>query len=123
MECFTRNISHKQLEELGNKFNISFKVVKYREDNGKFDNITPNKKIIGSDKNDSILIELALIYDHYILNETVEGINKYALEHYTEIKKACPDKNDEWIFKVYTNENGKYKIKDNRAHHILKVMN
>ena len=100
IECFTRNISHKQPEELGEDFNISFKVVKYREDQNKFDDITRGKKVIGSNKKDSILIELALIYDHYILNETIEGINKYALEHYTEIKKSCPDKNDEWIFKV-----------------------
>ena len=50
LKCFTRNISHKQLEELGEEFNISFKVVKYKEDKNKWDNITPNKKVIGNKK-------------------------------------------------------------------------
>ena len=38
------------------------------------------------------------------------------MEHYEEIKKANPNKPDEWIFKVYIQENGKYKIKESRAH-------
>ena len=34
---------------------------------------------------------------------------------YEEIKKVNPDKDDEWIFKVYIREKGKYKIKESRA--------
>ena len=29
IDCFTRYISHKQLDSLGQKYNIAFKVVKY----------------------------------------------------------------------------------------------
>ena len=65
-----------------------------------FDDITKGKKITGSNKNDAVKIDLALIDNHYILNEEVEGINKYALEHFTEIKNAYPNKPDDWILKV-----------------------
>ena len=98
------------------KFNIAFKVVKYREDKKQFDNITPNKKIIGSNKNDAVKIDLALIDKHYILNEEVEGINKYALEHFIEIKNAYPNKPDEWILKVCKKKGKYYLIDESRAH-------
>ena len=59
---------------------------------------------------------MALIDKHYILNEEVKGINSFALEHYNEIKKAYPNKPDEWILSVYK-QNGKYyKIDKSRAH-------
>ena len=80
INSYSRYVSRKDLHDLGVKFNIAFRVVKYREDNNEWNNITPNKKIIGSDKNDAIKINLALIEKHYILNEEVEGINKYALD-------------------------------------------
>ena len=35
---------------------------------------------------DGVLIELALIEKHYILNEIVEGISSFALQNYDEIK-------------------------------------
>ena len=46
LKCYKRHISHDALDELGKDFNISFKVVKYRQDQNKWDNITPNKKVI-----------------------------------------------------------------------------
>ena len=36
--------------------------------------ITRGKKIIGSSKADAVLIQLALIDKHYILNEVVQGV-------------------------------------------------
>ena len=103
INCYTRYISQGKLDELGKEEgrNIRFNVVKYRPDTNKWNDITRGKKVIGSENPDAIKIDLALIHDHYILNEDVQGVNKYALEHYEDIKKANPDKNDEWIFKVY----------------------
>ena len=113
---YRRYVPHSDLQKLGAKYNIAFKVVKYREDKNRWDNITPNKKVIGSDKDDAVKIDLALIENHYILNEDVEGINSFGLEHYNEIKQAYPNKPDEWIFKVYR-QNGKYyKTDESRAH-------
>ena len=109
-------MNHKDLQELGEHFNIAFKVVKYDKSNKQFKDITRGKKVIGSDKPDAIKIDLALIHDHYILNEDVKGINKYALEHYEEIKKANPNKPDEWIFKVYKMRNNRYETDNSKAH-------
>ena len=55
------------------------------------------------------MIELALIHDHYILNETIEGITAKALNQYIEIKSAYPDKNDEWIFSVNHQQGKQFK--------------
>ena len=116
INSYSRYVSYKDLQQLGENFNIAFKVVKYREDKNKWDDITRGKKVIGSIKNDAVKIDLAIIDKHYILNEDVEGINKFALSHYEEIKKACPNKPDEWILKVKRIKNGKYEIDNAKAH-------
>ena len=56
VSSYSRYVSHKDLAKLGEQFNIAFKVVKPRVDNGKIDNITPGKKIIGSPKADAVFI-------------------------------------------------------------------
>ena len=110
IDCFSRYVSHKQLEELGNSYNIAFKVVKYEQSDNKWHDITHGKKnVIGSKEKDATLIELALIHDHYILNETIEGITPKALKQYIEIKAAYPDKDDEWIFGVNKQQGKQFK--------------
>ena len=110
LSCYTRYISHKALDEFGKEYHINFKVVKYREDKKQWDDITGGKKIIGDPKGK--VINLALIHKHYILNETVQGINKYYLDNYEDINEHCKDKSDEWKMKLYR----KYKIDERRAH-------
>ena len=74
------------MDKLGEQFDIAFKVVKLRSDTEQMQDITRGRKIIGSSIDNATLIELALIDKHYILNETVNGITKYALEHYKQLK-------------------------------------
>ena len=66
IDCYKRYIPHKDLDKLGRKYNIAFKVVKYREDKKQFDDITKGNKTIGSKESNAIKIDLALIHDHYI---------------------------------------------------------
>ena len=112
--CYTRYISKKELEEFGEKYQLAFNVVKYEESKNKWESITRNK-LIGS-KQPKHTIELALLNKHYILNEDVEGINKYYLEHYDEINEACINKPIEWRMKIYRKESNNYKIKETKAH-------
>ena len=119
--CYTRYISKKQLTQFGEMYNIKFNVIKYVPDKNSWDDITHGKnKYFGSDKKDATVINLALIEKHYILNEYVEGINKYYLDHYDEINEACKDKSNLWKMHVYTmmNIKGKqvYKINIKQAH-------
>ena len=106
-------MNHKELNELGEHFNIAFKVAKYDKSNNQFKDITGGKKVIGSTKPDAIKINLALISKHYILNEEVQGVNKYALEHYNEIKQLNPKKLDEWILRVIKKSGNNFRI-DNK---------
>ena len=47
----------------------------------------------------------------------VEGITRYALENYEEIKEKCTNRNDEYRLKVYAKRaNGTFQIKNDRAH-------
>ena len=116
VSSYARYVSHKDLDKLGEQFNIAFKVVKPRDDNGKIDNITPGKKIIGSLNSDAILIQLALIDKHYILNEVVQDVTAYALKNYKQIKQDCPNKPEEWILKVYRRRGNTYEICSRDAH-------
>ena len=120
--CYTRYISKKQLTQFGDMYNIRFSVIKYVPDKNSWDDITHGKnKYFGSDKKDAIKINLALIEKHYILNENVEGINKYYLDHYDEINEACKDKSNLWrmhVYKLMKNRKGKqvYVINIKQAH-------
>ena len=115
--CYNRYISRKELDKFGKMFNINFKVVKYRKDQNKWDNITRNeRKIIGN--KDGILIELALIEKHYILNEIVEGISPFALQNYDEINQKCSNKTDEEKLKMTSKRNNGQFRTDARFSHI-----
>ena len=92
--CHGRYISRKELDSFGNHFGINFKVVKYREDHNRWDNITGNNKKIIGDK-DGIVIELAIIEKHYVLNEIVEGVSSFALLNYIEINQKYNNRSDE----------------------------
>ena len=116
VNSYSRYVSHKDLQLLGEKYNIAFKVIKHRKDKNDWEDITRGKKVIGSNKNDAVKIDLALIEKHYILNEEVEGINAYALEHYQEIKNAYPNKPDEWILKVCRKRGNYYETNEKQAH-------
>ena len=48
VNSFARYVSHKDLDKLGQQYNIAFKVIKIRSDNSKIDEITRGRKIIGS---------------------------------------------------------------------------
>ena len=104
------------MDKLGEQFNIAFKVVKPRDDTNQVANITPGKKIIGSSKEDAVLIELALIDKHYILNEVVRDVTAYALKNYKQIKQDCPNKPEEWILKVSRRRGNTYEICSRDAH-------
>ena len=112
--CYDRYVSMKDVDKLGKLANIRFDIVKKMK-NGNYDNITGRKKIIGSDKSDAKLIKLALIDEHYILNELVPGINKYYLNHYDEINEACKDKPIEWRMKVSKKKGKYYMIDESKA--------
>ena len=83
------------------------------------EDINHGRKLIGSQKPNHI-INLVLLNKHYFLNENVEGINKYYLDHYDEINEACKNKSNEWKMKVYTIKNRKgkqvYEINNKQAH-------
>ena len=40
------------------------------------------------------------------MNETVNGITKYALEHYKQLKSQYPNATDDWILSVSSMKNG-----------------
>ena len=118
--CFTRYISKKQLQKFGELYNIKFNVVKYRPDTNKFEDITQGKnKFFGSVKNDALKIKLALINEHYILNEDVEGISTYYIKNYDDIENTCKGMTQEEKFKITKKSNGKYK-KDKSMYHEIK---
>lgn len=113
--CYDRYVSMKDVDKLGKLANIKFNIVK-KNNKGWSDNITGRKKIIGSDKTDARMIKLALIDEHYILNEEVQGINKFYLKNYDEINKACSDKPIEWRMKVSKKRGNRYMIDESKAH-------
>lgn len=126
--CFTRYISKKQLQELGEMYNIKFNVIKYIPDKNKWDDITHGKKgtkgsslrgFFGSLKNDALKINLALINGHYILNEDVKGVSTFYLKNYDIIESTCSDMTQEEKFKIVKKSNGKYK-KDKSMYHEMK---
>ena len=114
--CFDRYIHMSAIVKLGKDINVKFDIVKYREDKKQWDNITRGKKAIGSNKADAKLIKLALIDEHYILNEDVQGINKYYLNNYEEINKACKDKPISWRMKVNKRDGKNFRIDESKAH-------
>jgi len=73
------------------------------------DNTHRKNKYFRSDKTNNKYIKLSLIEKHYILNETIEWINKYYFEHYEEINKHISDKHENWRMKVYTLKTRKWK--------------
>lgn len=117
---FTRYISKKQLQEFGDMYNIKFNVVKYRPETNKFEDITQGKnKFFGSDKDDAFKIKLALIDNHYILNEDVEGVSTFYLKNYDVIEATCQDMEPAHKFKITKISNGKYK-QDKSKYHEMK---
>ena len=116
--CFTRYIGKKQLQEFGEMYNIKFNVVKYRTETNKFEDITQGKdKFFGSDKNDALKIKLALINDHYILNEDVEGVSTFYIKNYDDIEIACQDMEPDEKFKISA-KNKKYVQNKTKYHEI-----
>ena len=116
--CFDRRISKKQLQKFGEMYNIKFNVIKYRPETNKFEDITHGKnKFFGSVKNDAFKIKLALIDEHYILNEDVEGVSTFYLKNYDDIENTCQDMEPEEKFKISA-KNKKYVQNKSRYHEI-----
>ncbi len=115
--CFDKYISHKQLEDFGRKFGIKFVVNKWKESKNQWMNITNGKKkFIGSYDEDATVVKLAIYHKHYILDEQIQGISLFAIKNYDAIKKAHPDKDDEWIFScVEKRKNGSFKSNKAKA--------
>ena len=117
--CFDRRISKKQLQKFGEMYNIKFNVIKYRPETNKFEDITHGKnKFFGSVKNDAFKIKLALIDEHYILNEDVEGVSTFYIKNYDAIESACQDMEQDYKFKITKISNGKYKQDKSKYHEI-----
>lgn len=118
--CIDRRISKKGLQEFGEMYDIKFNVIKYRSDTNKFEDITQGKnKFFGSVKDDAFKIKLALIEDHYILNEDVKGVSTYYLKNYDDIEATCQNMEPDDKFKITKKSNGKYK-KDKSMYHEMK---
>ena len=116
--CFDRRISKKQLQKFGEMYNIKFNVIKYRPETNKFEDITHGKnKFFGSVKNDAFKIKLALIDEHYILNEDVEGVSTFYLKNYDDIENTCQDMEPEEKFKISA-KNKKYVQNKSKYHEI-----
>lgn len=98
--CYSRYIDKKNLQKFGELYNIKFYVVKYFSDENKFKDITKGNKFFGSDKNDALKINLALIDGHYILNEDVKGVSTFYLKNYDDIEDKCKDKEPSEKFKI-----------------------
>ena len=117
--CYTRYVSKKQLEKFGESYNIKFNVIKYIQEKNKWDDITHGKnKYFGSDKEDAKKINLALINKHYILNENVEGVSTFYINHYDDIENKCKDKQAIERFKISALDNKKYKHNKTKYHEI-----
>ena len=117
--CYTRYVSKKQLEKFGESYNIKFNVIKYIQEKNKWDDITHGKnKYFGSDKEDAKKINLALINKHYVLNENVEGVSTFYINHYDDIENKCKDKQAIERFKISALDNKKYKHNKTKYHEI-----
>lgn len=114
--CFDRYVHVSNVDKLGQQMNIKFNIVRCRADVHKFADITSKHKIIGSNLPDAKVVNLALIDEHYILNEEITGISKYYLEHYDQITESCKDKTVEWQMKITKIKNGRYMIDNQKAH-------
>lgn len=117
--CYTRYVSKKQLEKFGESYNIKFNVIKYEQSDNKWHSITRGKdKYFGSDKEDAKKINLVLINKHYILNENVEGVSTFYINHYDDIENKCKDKPAIERFKISALDNKKYKHNKTKYHEI-----
>ena len=117
--CYTRYVSKKQLEKFGVSYNIKFNVVKYEQTDKSMHSITRGKdKYFGSDKQDAKKINLALINKHYVLNENVEGVSTFYINHYDDIENKCKDKQAIERFKISALDNKKYKHNKTKYHEI-----
>ena len=114
LNCSDLNPSINNLNELGNMFNILFRIVKHKPNNNRWDDITRGTRNIGNPSGK--LIELAIIGERYILNERVEGVSSYALKNYKEIDEALKDKDDAYKLKVIKQSNGRFCIDSKQAH-------
>ena len=117
--CYTRYVSKKQLEKFGESYNIKFNVIKYEQSDNKWRPITRGKdKYFGSDKQDAKKINLVLINKHYVLNENVEGVSTFYINHYDDIENKCKDKPAIEKFKISALDNKKYKHNKTKYHEI-----
>ena len=114
MICSDLHPSINNLNELGNQFNIFFKIVKFKPGNNRWDDITQGKRYIGNPSGK--LIELSLIDEHYILNERVEGIASYALKNYKEIDEVLKEKDDAYKLKIIKQSNGRFYTDSKQSH-------
>ena len=117
--CFSKYISHKQLDDFGRDYHIKFYVYKYQQvrSTWKWKNIAHKVDAFIGDPNGNVKVRLILYHKHYFLDEEINGISMFAINHYDEIKKAHPDKSDEWIFTCteLNSKTGKFKSRPDRA--------
>ena len=114
ISCSVSHPTIDELDKLGNQFNICFRIVKFKPCNNRWDDITQGKKCIGNPSGS--LIELALIENHYILNERVDEVSSYALKNYKDVDEILKEKDDSYKLKVIKQSNGRYCIDSKQAH-------
>ena len=101
------------LTEIGNKFNLYFHLRIYNEKSGKIDNANQNTNGWYGKRNGKE-IRLAEYLDHFFLDEELP-VNKFAIEHWIDIKNFCSNKSLEWMMKVSRQQQGTYKADTKRA--------
>ena len=109
-----KRVQRTLLGEIGNDFNLYFHVRIYDERKKKIDNGNQNNNGWYGKKTGQQIF-LAEYMNHFFLDEEMP-VNKFAIDHWSEIVEAHPQQSTEWMMKVCERgANGKFKIKAARA--------
>ena len=119
IRCYTRLVSHKQLNELCNEFKIAVQIKKI-DNRNQIDSINANNKWDGYKGNDPIAkIQLVLIGKHYFLNEYIIGLSSYYIKNLDKINQFLNEHPEEtrskYLISGYDKRRNKF-VYDNNSH-------
>ena len=121
--CSTRYVSNKMLKTIGETFRIRFKVTEWNGTRSQQVNTgnARGKGIIGYRGDDfAYEIKLNKYNKHLFIDELIDGISSYYLDHYEEIDAYCIANNKsikDWgMIVVQKNGDGKFKISKAKGH-------